>query len=882
MSTSDDGAPAGRRPWPMLGRDRELELADRALRDPASSGVLVTGPFGTGRSRLAQECWRAAGRRGHPRLHAAATPAARYVPLGALAPVLRRGPDGAPGLLEDEVRAVRPRPVLFLDDAHHLDSASARLVAESTRNGRLLVVATSALHARLPWEEHPRRQALLPVRLEALPVQAMGRLLRHALGGPVERRTVRLLHRATGGRPRELEEVLEGAVAEAALRWDGTVWRLTGALPVTAGLRALTDSRLRSLDPRDREFLDRVAVCGRLAHVRPAQADVEGLVLDGWLRARTEGSRTFLELAGDLHRQLLCARLPSQRTRRILRQELARSPESGSGDLLDRARWRSAAGEPFDPYDLTAAVRAARSVPDHDLALRLARELVHLRPGPASGLALAEQLLEGGRPHEARAAVRQVLRDSAAPDERARATVLEAQRLLGDLRGEEGLSAIATARDDCAADPGAAALLDAAEAALRSLLGDMEGAGRALGPGPVRAAGITEPLHLLAEIRCRTESGRTKEAVGLLRHAPEGAAPLTRSAARQATVAEAEPSVRFVPAGTEAWALAEAGALEEAGVLAERAYDRAVDARAVRSLTSLAEQLGWIRYLQGRLDECRTWYATALGHGREAGQRSSAYAGLCGLALVAAVCADVTGAEQWREQARSLAPRSGWRAEPVLADAWLAAATGRLGEARRQLRRAADEAARRGLHTAQALLWCDVARLGDAQAAAGALSRLAACSDSALTAARAGFARALASAEPGRLETCAAGLERLGVRLLAAEAWTAAAAAHARAGARPSAAGAALDRAARLTCREAAARTPALVAPRARLGLTARETEVALAAASGLGVEETARRLSLADRTVVNHLRRIRSKLGVTDTGRLRTALFPDPRPAGP
>ncbi|WP_369193033.1 hypothetical protein [Streptomyces djakartensis] len=101
-------------------------------------------------------------------------------------------------------------------------------------------------------------------------------------------------------------------------------------------------------------------------------------------------------------------------------------------------------------------------------------------------------------------------------------------------------------------------------------------------------------------------------------------------------------------------------------MLAERGYDRAVDAHALWSLTSLAEQLGWIRYLQGRLDESRTWYATALGHGRETGQRSGAYAGLCGLALVAAVCADVARAEQWREQARSLAPGSGWRAEPVL------------------------------------------------------------------------------------------------------------------------------------------------------------------------------------------------------------------------
>ncbi|MFJ4280712.1 LuxR C-terminal-related transcriptional regulator [Streptomyces massasporeus] len=876
MSTTNEGAPAWRRPWPLLGRDRELELAGRALRDPACHGVLVTGPFGTGRSRLAQEVWCAAGRRGHPRLHASATPVARSVPFGALAPLLGRGPDGAPGLVHGAGSADRPKPVLFLDDAPYLDPASARLVAESMHDGRLLVVTTSDPRGRLPWEEH----ALASVGVKALPAAVTEQVLRNALGGAVERRTARLLHRATGGRPRDLEEVLDGALKDDALTWDGMVWRLTGTLTVTAGLRALTQSRLRPLDPCDRELLERVAVCGRLACGSERLTGAKRLVRDGWVRALTEGPRRVLELTGDLHREALLSALPSQRVRRILREELERvpAPGSGPGDLLERARWRLAAAEPFDPQALEEALRVARSVPDHGIALQLARELEGLRPGPASGLALAGQLLENGRPQEARAVLTRVAQGTALPGQKARAAVLRAQHLVGELRDADALSVIGTARNDCT-DTHATALLDAAEAALRSRLGDMTGAAAALtASAPHETAGPSGDLWRSARIRCLTESGRTKDAVRLVRHTATGRAAPEADPATLALPAEADPATPALLAGTETHALAEAGQLVRAEQLARDGYDRAVDSHAVRSLTWPAEQLGRLHYLQGRLDEARTWYATALAHGREAGLRSGVYLGMCGLALVAAVCADVGAAEHWREQARTLGAGEGWHPEAVLAGAWLAAVTGRTAEARQQLRRAVDDAARRGLHSAQALLWCDVARLGDVEAAVGPLSRLAVASDSALTAARADFARSLASADPVRLEASAAALESLGTRLLAAEAWNASAAAHIRADAEP-AARAAVHRAMRLTCRDAEAATPGLVAPAARLRLTTRETEVALAGASGLSVEDIARALSLAARTVINHLRRIRSKLGVKDTGDLRAALFPRPLP---
>ncbi|MGW0416709.1 LuxR C-terminal-related transcriptional regulator, partial [Streptomyces collinus] len=55
-----------------------------------------------------------------------------------------------------------------------------------------------------------------------------------------------------------------------------------------------------------------------------------------------------------------------------------------------------------------------------------------------------------------------------------------------------------------------------------------------------------------------------------------------------------------------------------------------------------------------------------------------------------------------------------------------------------------------------------------------------------------------------------------------------------------------------------------------------------MAATAGLTQEETARQLSLAVRTVVNHLHRIRAKLGVRDVSKMRAVLHPGPALATP
>ena len=75
-------------PWPLTGRSAQLEELGRHYRDPARAGVVLYGPAGVGKTRLAEEALRLAERGGRRVERAVGHPATREIPLGALAHLL--------------------------------------------------------------------------------------------------------------------------------------------------------------------------------------------------------------------------------------------------------------------------------------------------------------------------------------------------------------------------------------------------------------------------------------------------------------------------------------------------------------------------------------------------------------------------------------------------------------------------------------------------------------------------------------------------------------------------------------------------------------------------------------------------------------------------
>ena len=132
----------------MVGRHEELARAAAALDDPAAAGVVIHGAAGVGKSRLAAELLARAGGAGRVVVRARATSASASMPLGPLVHLLPAGvlDIGDPVARYRQIVAGLPvgtgRTVLFVDDLHLLDVASAGIVAQLVDGGGVQLVAT--------------------------------------------------------------------------------------------------------------------------------------------------------------------------------------------------------------------------------------------------------------------------------------------------------------------------------------------------------------------------------------------------------------------------------------------------------------------------------------------------------------------------------------------------------------------------------------------------------------------------------------------------------------------------------------------------------------------------------------------------------------------
>jgi hypothetical protein len=71
--------------WPLIGRRAELEVFETALCSGERTGLLIYGPAGVGKTRLADECLQWAAASGHPTEHVTGSRTTMALPLGAVA-----------------------------------------------------------------------------------------------------------------------------------------------------------------------------------------------------------------------------------------------------------------------------------------------------------------------------------------------------------------------------------------------------------------------------------------------------------------------------------------------------------------------------------------------------------------------------------------------------------------------------------------------------------------------------------------------------------------------------------------------------------------------------------------------------------------------------
>ena len=71
--------------WPLTGRLEEMRLIETAISEPDTSGIIVSGAAGVGKSRIAREALSSAARKKCEERWVIGTSSARTLPLGALA-----------------------------------------------------------------------------------------------------------------------------------------------------------------------------------------------------------------------------------------------------------------------------------------------------------------------------------------------------------------------------------------------------------------------------------------------------------------------------------------------------------------------------------------------------------------------------------------------------------------------------------------------------------------------------------------------------------------------------------------------------------------------------------------------------------------------------
>ncbi|MET0460316.1 MAG: LuxR C-terminal-related transcriptional regulator [Ilumatobacteraceae bacterium] len=874
----DDGGSARRDRWQLVGRHEELGRAVEALHDPERRGVVIHGPAGVGKSRLAAEVVARAEADGRAVIRARATSASASMPLGPLVHLL------PPGVLgrEDPVARYRDivanlprgdgRLVASIDDLHLLDDTSASLLAQLLGGGEAFLVGT----VRSDVTPTPtvgslwRRDDVARIDLGDLDADDVDALLHLVLGGPVHSDVVSAIWTASAGNVLLVRELVLAARANGDLQQRRGVWWLTGSLSTTPQLAEVVRERVRAVSEPARTALELLALWEPIGLVEleslVGAGEVEELDRAGLLDVGQDARRQPVRLAHPLHGEVIRAGLATLTRRRLLLDGAERIQAWGArrrGDQLAIAVARVDVAGTADPELLLAAARIARQAHDHRLVERLTR-LDDRQIATAEHVLLrAESLHELGQFDE----VERLLAETATTgDERidVQLVALRVRNLMWGLQRPDDALAVNRAAREEAIDPDVVDELVTDEALTLLHSNRPDEALLALSAMSADPAPRSRVLRWIAEIPALLAVGQCDTALGMVDEAY--AAHL---ALEDASVI-AHPGVHVVH---KLQGLLDAGRLTEATDLAERGYERAGRGGPPLGRTWFVLGLGRAALLAGRPRTAQRWLSEgavlSMGTGFDGPHRLQ----LSLLATAQAWLGDSDGATASLVELDATPWSAFFEAEHDLGRGWAAVANGDPVRARDVLTAAAARAADAGQRASEAWLLHHVVRLGGAAGAAARLQVLAATCQGALVPAYADHARALVERDGDALDAVSARYADLGLLLVGAEAANAAADAHRRAqDQRRANASLVTSRALAAGCEGAS--TPGLVSSSALVPLTAREREIGTLAAAGLTSRDIAERMFLSKRTVENHLQNVYAKLGVRSRAELADGLY--------
>jgi DNA-binding CsgD family transcriptional regulator len=879
--------------WPFLGRGEELAALVRMVSDPQAPGVVLAGPPGVGKTRLAAECAAATGSDCYV-ARAAGHRASAELPFGALTHLLPAVDHREEAMRRDRSGLLRHfataltdlaghrRLVFLVDDAHLLDMASATLIYQLALTHSAFVLATVRAGEAAPdavvalWKDG----LLDRHEVRELPVAATQQLICAALNGVVDPDTTLTLATHCRGNVLFLRELVLGAVEDRTLVYEIGMWRLVRTLRPSSRLVELVEARLGELGADERELMELVSLgeplgLSELDALGDAEV-AERLERAGLLRVQVNNGHLQVRLGHPVYGDVLRAGLPILRVAsmsRALAESVEASGTTNDEDILRVGSWRLIGGG-GNPNLMLAAATAARWRYDFPLAQRLVQAARELGGGFHADLLAAKLCGIQGHSDAAEtelAALAEVATDDA---QRAKATIARMDNFLYSNRPSDSLK-VATEAETAIRDQH---WRDEIVARRSAVLVATDGPLAALKVVTPLLAGSTSSNALvwacLTGGRSLARMGRCQEALQLTE----------RGHAAQLALTEPIERYPWFHLFNRCEALINVGRLRDAEALARAEYDAGLAEHSPEAQACFALQLAKVCLARGRVRDAAEHAREAVSVLRRIGRPMFLHEALHILAMARAHTQDIAGATTVLAKVKEFAlpVRTYNAADALVARAWTAAAQAHLPQARALADEAAQLALKSGDLVMASVALHTQARFGAAREVTDALDRLERRIDPGIVNPMAAHARSLAADNPQGLQDAAAAFADLGADLLAADAAADAAVAWTRQGHNRNAA-AATRQAVDLADACQGATTPALQSINARARLTPAEHETAVLAAAGHSNKAIADELVLSVRSVENRLQRVYEKLGISSRAALPQALnLATPGPAVP
>ncbi len=880
----------------MVGRSAELERLLDIATEPSIGAVLLTGPAGVGKSRLAEGLLTAlVENRQWGGFGLSATDGGGRIPYASLSELI---PDTLDGLdieragseltvlraVEDALGLHSAQPtVVVIDDIASFDLRSCELFVHLATNRRLFIAASQALDNALP--EALRRltpAGVVEFNVEPLSITGTAELAAIMVGGTAGPGLVRTLQARTGGNPFFIRELTANGLVDGRIIDRRGVKVLSGELAVPPNLGRQIMFRLGLLSTAERDVLELLALAGSLGVDDLGQIvtaeELETMERRGLVTTYTDRRRVRVRLTHPLHAEAIRADMTAlverQRHRR-LNGIVERHGARRADDIVLRARSQLSGGLGVEGEALVEAAYTALRFDRVSDAAELSRAAYDADPNEQTRHVWSEALIRQGRFVEADALMATPLPDDADEWQVLRWAI---RRSSNQLWGFNDLAEAWRIDEACLerlTEPDARDRVDA---------------------------------HLAWLDYC---DGRAGEAI----------ARTDRLSSADPTEVHTHPDVRFAICAARAPALVIAGRVDDGAELAQRAWDSGWGADTdYGSHGQHLIALGFAHLYRGDLTGTRFIVEHAIAYCRDNHEATpllffldlaasaelmagelltalsyyeearliasdlaiavSARSALAGAALALAQRGEAERAAATLARLDDMpgAPGPRWGLDIEAAQAWVTARSGDPSEAAERLRAAAAEAHGRELNAVTLFLLFDLTRLGyatsdDAALASSVLDRV----QGPLLALLGRAVEVAAGRDGAGLDEVAAGLDEMGFGLWSAEMAAMAADGWVAAGDQRSATKSrrAADRARREVGDEDAIGSPAASAAGLAVvdPLTRREREIATMAAGGERNNDIAERLHVSVRTVETHLSRIYRKLGVGNRNELTAAL---------